>query len=133
MAIVVPEPGRLLEQWAEKYKERYRWRLRSSFQTANPFGTELASIIGGLDRLVPGMYAFSSAMAASAESPFVDIDVVDVFLLPSKAEASPRKLKSESNRGPLLRQTARCVRIHLASGWPFRSLFQTVVQLGDTS
>jgi hypothetical protein len=103
MAIVVPEPGRLLEQWAEKYRERYRWRLRSSFQTANPFGTELASIIGGLDRLVPGMYAFSSAMAASADSPFVDIDVVDVFLLPGKAEASLRKLKSESNRGPLLR------------------------------
>jgi hypothetical protein len=103
MAIVVPEPGRLLEQWAEKYKERYRWRLRSSFQKANPFGTELASIIGGLDRLVPGMYAFSSAMAASADSPFVDIDVVDVFLLPGKAEASLRKLKSESNRGPLLR------------------------------
>jgi hypothetical protein len=103
MAIVVPEPARLLEQWAKKYKERYRWRLRSSFQTANPFGTELASIIGGLDRLVPGMYAFSSAMAASADSPFVDIDVVDVFLLPGKAEASLRKLKSEPNRGPLLR------------------------------
>lgn len=103
MAIVVPEPSRLLEQWAEKYKERYRWRLRSSFQTANPFGTELASIIGGLDRLVPGMYAFSSAMAASADSPFVDMNVVDVFLLPGKAEASLRKLKSESNRGPLLR------------------------------
>ena len=31
-AIVVPEPARLLQQWADKYKERYRWRLRSSFQ-----------------------------------------------------------------------------------------------------
>jgi hypothetical protein len=103
MAIVVPEPARLLEQWAAKYKERYRWRLRSSFQTANPFGDDLASIIGGLGQLIPGTYAFSSAMAASADSPFVDIDVVDVFVLPGKTEASLRKLKSEFSRGPSLR------------------------------
>jgi len=103
MAIVVPEPARLLEQWAEKYKERYRWRLRSSFQTANPFGVELASIMGGLEQLVPGMSALTSAAAASADFPFVDIDVVDVFLLSSKAEASLRKLKSEPNRGPSFR------------------------------
>src|SRR6266568_551436 len=35
--------------------------------------------------------------------------------------------------GARVRQTARCVRIHLASGWPFQSLFQTVARLGDTS
>ena len=35
--------------------------------------------------------------------------------------------------GARVRQTARCVRIHLASGWPFQSLFQTVAWLGDTS
>jgi hypothetical protein len=103
MAIVVPEPVRLLEQWAEKYKERYRWRLRSSFQTANPFGVDLAKIIVGLEQRIPGIYAFTSAMAASADSPLVDIDVVDVFLIGIKAEASARKLTSESNRGPLLR------------------------------
>ena len=28
--------------------------------------------------------------------------------------------------GARIRQTARCVRIHLASGWPFQRLFQTV-------
>jgi hypothetical protein len=27
--------------------------------------------------------------------------------------------------GARIRQTVRCVRIHLASGWPFQSLFQT--------
>lgn len=42
--VFVPEPSRLLGQWAEKYKERYRWRLRSSFQTGNPFGTDLVDI-----------------------------------------------------------------------------------------
>jgi hypothetical protein len=30
-SVVVLEPRRLLLEWAEKYKERYRWRLRSSF------------------------------------------------------------------------------------------------------
>ncbi|HEV2961201.1 MAG TPA: hypothetical protein VG649_05195 [Candidatus Angelobacter sp.] len=103
MALVVPEPARLLEQWAEKYKERYRWRLRSSFQTANPFGVDLASILGGLEQLVPGMYALTSAMAASVDSPFVDIDVVDVLLLSGKAEASLRKLTKEPSRGPSFR------------------------------
>ena len=28
--------------------------------------------------------------------------------------------------GARIRQTARCLRVHLASGWPFQSLFQTV-------
>jgi Transposase DDE domain group 1 len=34
--------------------------------------------------------------------------------------------------GARVRQTARCVRIHLATGWPFQSLFQTVARLSDT-
>jgi hypothetical protein len=33
--ILVPAPRRLLTQWAEKYKERFRWRLRSSFLASN--------------------------------------------------------------------------------------------------
>ena len=28
--------------------------------------------------------------------------------------------------GARVRQTARCIRIHLASGWPFQSLFHEV-------
>jgi len=28
------------------------------------------------------------------------------------------------NIGARIRETTRCVRIHLASGWPFRDLFQ---------
>jgi hypothetical protein len=103
MAIVVPEPARLLAQWAEKYKDRYRWRLRSSFQTPNPFGVDVAKIIVGLNDVIPGSYAFTSAMAASVDSPFVDIDVVDVFVLPGKADVSLRKLESKANRGPSLR------------------------------
>ena len=35
--------------------------------------------------------------------------------------------------GARIRQTARCIRIHLASGWPFQSLFQTVALAFDSS
>jgi hypothetical protein len=102
-AVVVPEPSRLLEQWGEKYKERYRWRLRSSFQTSNPFGRDLQTIAEGLEQLVSNAYAFSGAMAASAEAPFVDIDVVDIFLMSSEADVRLRNLKSQPGIGPSLR------------------------------
>ena len=78
-AIVVPEPARLLQQWAEKYKERYRWRLRSSFQTGNPFGSDLTKIADGISPLLQGVYAFTGAIAATTDAPFIDIDIVDVF------------------------------------------------------
>ncbi len=35
--------------------------------------------------------------------------------------------------GARIRQTARCVRIHLASGWPFQRLFQTVALAFNSS
>ena len=79
--MIVAEPLRLLQQWGEKYKERYRWRLRSSFQTGNPFGKELAAIAEGIGPMIQGAYAFSGAIAAASDAPFVDIDVVDIFVL----------------------------------------------------
>jgi hypothetical protein len=103
MAVAIPEPKRLLLQWAEKYKERYRWRLRSSFQTGNPFGSDLVSIKCGLDPLLSGSYAFTAAAAASADAPYVDIDVVDAFVLPNKSDSSLRKLSAPENAGPSLR------------------------------
>jgi hypothetical protein len=103
-AVIVPEPGRLLEQWADKYKERYRWRLRSSFQTGNPFGSELAAIASGVSPLIQGPYAFSGAMATTGDAPFIDIDVVDVFVLGGAASAAGlRELKSQASSGPPLR------------------------------
>jgi hypothetical protein len=35
--------------------------------------------------------------------------------------------------GARFRQTARCIRVHLASGWPFQSLFQTVTLAFNSS
>lgn len=101
--IVVPEPTRLLAQWAEKYKERYRWRLRSSFQTSNPFGRDLDAISAGIQELAPGTYAFSGAMAASTEAPFVDIEVIDIFLTLTDNDSALRNLKAQTSLGPALR------------------------------
>ena len=102
-AVIVAEPVRLLQQWGEKYKERYRWRLRSSFQTGNPFGSDLADIADGIGRTIQGAYAFSGAIAAASDAPFVDIDLVDIFVLNGQLEAELRDLKSRPNTGPKLR------------------------------
>jgi hypothetical protein len=101
-AVIVPEPRRLLEQWAEKYKERYRWRLRSSFQTGNPFGSELAAIASGVGPLIQGPYAFSGAMATTRDAPFIDIDVVDVFVLNGEVGAKLRELNSQGKASAAL-------------------------------
>lgn len=101
--IVVPEPARLLQQWAEKYKERYRWRLRTSFQTNNPFGPDLATISAGIQGLAPGIHAFSGAVATSTEAPFVDIDVIDIFLAPTHEDSKLRTLDTQTPVGPALR------------------------------
>jgi len=101
--VLLPEPSRVLLEWAGKYKERYRWRLRSSFQTSNPFGRDLEGISSGIDRLAPGGYAFTGAMAASVDAPFVDVDTVDVFLMSREGGVKLRDLKSEVSVGPTLR------------------------------
>jgi hypothetical protein len=101
--IIVPEPTRLLQEWAEKYRERYRWRLRSSFQTNNPFGRDLAAINGGIQGLTQGIYAFTGAMAASTEAPFVDIEVVDIFLASTQEDSKLRTLDTQTPVGPALR------------------------------
>jgi hypothetical protein len=103
MAVVIPEPKRLLEQWAEKYKERYRWRLRSAFQTGNPFGGNLTSINRGIGPLASGPYAFTAASAAASEAPFVDLDIVDVFLLSNKSDTLLRRLGPYQNSALSLR------------------------------
>ena len=103
-SILVPEPRRLLLEWAEKYKERYRWRLRSSFETSNPFGSTLAQINTGIEALLRAPYAFTSA-AAATDAPFIDFDRVDIFLLPKQTDAKLRQLDNRppAERAPRLR------------------------------
>jgi hypothetical protein len=90
-AVLIPEPKRLLREWAEKYKERYRWRLRSSFEMISPFGAKLSDISQGLRPLLGRGYAFTGA-AASIDAPFVDVDRVEVFLADVGEDARLRRL-----------------------------------------
>jgi hypothetical protein len=93
--VVVPEPRRLLLEWAEKYEERFRWRLRSSFETSNPFGKNLNEVNIGLQSLVESPYAFTAA-AAAVDAPLIDLDRVDIFLLPNHDDAKLRQLNQSA-------------------------------------
>jgi hypothetical protein len=102
-AVLVPEPRRLLVEWAEKYKERYRWRLRSSFELPNPFGSGVSRINEQLQEELGGVYAFTAAAAASLVAPFVELDRVDIFLGSEESGVRLRKLAERESTGPKLR------------------------------
>lgn len=101
--ILVPEPRRLLTRWAEKYRERYRWRLRSAFTCPNPFGDQPRDVSKGLDSAAAGSYALTGAAAAAIDAPFVDIDCVEVFIADRDREAAFRQLKNRAGTGVDLR------------------------------
>ncbi len=90
-SVLLPEPRRLLLEWAEKYKERFRWRLRSSFQTSNPLGQTPSEINLGLQSLLTTPYVFTGA-AAATDAPFIDLDRIDIFPLPDQGDAKVRQL-----------------------------------------
>jgi hypothetical protein len=102
-AVLVPEPRRLLVEWAEKYKERYRRRLRSSLEFPNPFGGGVIQISEQLQEQVSGAYAFTAAAAASVIAPFVELDRVDIFVGSDQSGARLRKLGDRESIGPKLR------------------------------
>jgi len=103
LAVLVPEPRRLLIEWAEKYKERYRWRLRNSFEVANFFGSGVNRIGEQLQEQVRGVYAFTGAAAASLVAPFVELDRVDIFLESEETGARLRNLVERESTGAKLR------------------------------
>jgi hypothetical protein len=91
--MVVPEPRRLLTQWAEKYKERFRWRLRSSFITFNPYGLDVNAVGDGLRKEFGQLpFAFTGVAAAAALAPYLDLGTVDIFLPNTVAESQLRSL-----------------------------------------
>lgn len=99
--IVVPEPARLLQQWADKYKERYRWRLRGAVQTVNPFGANISAIAEGLQPSVSVPFAASGALAVQDVAPWVEADIVDLFIptaIPD-AKALAKRLNSFDGEG----------------------------------
>jgi len=103
--ILVPEPRRLLLRWAEKYKERYRWYLRSSFKTTNPFGENLPVISKGLAEMFGRSteFAFTGASATAITAPFVDAATIDVFVSSPEGMEKIRQYKSTVELGPNIR------------------------------
>ncbi|MGH9326434.1 MAG: type IV toxin-antitoxin system AbiEi family antitoxin [Terriglobia bacterium] len=102
--VFVPEPKRLLDTWAEKYKERSRWNLRKSFILPNPFGANLNSVRQDLDKwLDPQGYAFTGAAAANILAPFVDVDVIDVYIFDEAAARNLRARVAGPSVGPEIR------------------------------
>jgi hypothetical protein len=101
--VLVPEPKRLLDAWAAKYRERYRFRMRSSISCPNPFGQNLAAISQALGSLPVGPFAFTGPAAANVRAPFIDLDAVDVYLPQPKQTESLRDLAKRKADGPPLR------------------------------
>jgi len=100
--VLVPEPRRLLDAWATKYRERYRFRLRSSFACPNPFGQDLTAISNGLRSLSIGPFAFTGPAAANVRAPFVDLDTADVYLSsPDQAQKLRAPFKRTADGPPL--------------------------------
>lgn len=101
--IVVPERSQLLQQWAEKYKERYRWRLRRSFQTNNPFGLDLQSISQGLEQLRSTKCAFSWSNRCLNRSALRRHRCDRHFSRVNGGGCEASSLKSQPDFGPALR------------------------------
>ncbi len=125
--IAVPEPKRLLDAWAEKYKERFRWNLRKAVTLQNPFGADIKSVQAGLSNIYyasrhvfdpvpadvvagstevqqpPLCYAFTSAAATSVTAPFVEVDVIDLFIADKAAAGGLQKAITGPGTGPELR------------------------------
>ena len=101
--VLLPEPRRLLLEWADKYKERFRRRLRSSFETSNPLGKIPCEINAGLRSLLTTPYVFTGA-AAATDAPFIDLDRIDIFLLPNQDDAKlPELSQRPAQEAPKLR------------------------------
>lgn len=100
-AISVPDPKKLLLRWAEKYRERYRWGIRSSYKLRNPFGDNLTIVSKGVRSQVP-VFAFTGVAAAAKEAPFVDLNTIDV-MIPRESSAKLGTFESMPRRGTDLR------------------------------
>jgi len=99
--ISIPEPKKLLLRWAEKYRERYRWGVRSSYKLQNPFGDNLIDVAKGLRNQAP-VFAFTGVAAAIRDAPYVDLNTIDV-MVPREASIKLKPLESAPPRGPDLR------------------------------
>lgn len=102
-SVLVPEPKRLLAAWAAKYRESYRRRLQTSVTYPNPLGKDLERIGNDLKSLLLGAFAFTGPAAAVVRAPFIDLDIVDIYLPSANQKKKLRNLTGRQANGPMLR------------------------------
>jgi hypothetical protein len=102
-SVLVPEPKRLLLAWAAKYRERYRLRLRKSVTYPNPFGKDLERIGNYLESISLGAFAFTGPAAAVVRAPFIDLDIVDIYLPSANQKKQLEDLTDRQTNGPSIR------------------------------
>ncbi len=101
LQIAVPEPSQLLFRWSEKYKERYKWAKRSAWKVNNPYGLDIKSSVNKLLLDYQNLdYVITGATAANLIAPFVDIDRIDIFILPNQSKEKVFQLKDKESVGP---------------------------------
>jgi hypothetical protein len=101
MKILIPDPRQLLFRWAEKYQARYQWMQRSFWAGKNPFGFDIKSSFSGLSAMFPDLSAVvTSSSAANIIAPFVNVDRIDVFIIPDLGSPDLRQLNNEQGIGP---------------------------------
>jgi DNA-binding HxlR family transcriptional regulator len=99
--IVVPEPRQLLGRWAERYKERYKARLRGARTKPNPYRT-----LEDFTHSAPkDAFALTGPAGIYTKgAPFVSIDVIDVLVaLPDGEKAFPSGTGPAGDSGTNLR------------------------------
>ncbi|MBI5359866.1 MAG: hypothetical protein HZA48_04705 [Planctomycetes bacterium] len=100
MKIAIPEPNRLLFKWAEKYQERYKWMLRSSWLCKNSFDFDLKTSLNGLMLKFPDAdFVLTGSAAANFTAPFVNIDRIDVYVMNPGAYGELRKFAATDEKG----------------------------------
>lgn len=102
-AVLVPEPERLLKAWADKYRERYRWRLRQSFRLKRPLGETLGAVSRLLREAGITPFAITGSAAASFRAPFVDIETVDIFFPDLRIARPKSETLPPTSEGPEVR------------------------------
>jgi hypothetical protein len=102
-SVLVSEPKRLLLAWAAKYRERFRLRLRTSVTYPNPFGKDLGRIGNYLESISLGAFAFTGPAAAVVRAPFIDLDIVDIYLPSANQKKQLADLTDRQTNGPLIR------------------------------
>jgi hypothetical protein len=101
LSILVSDPGQLLFQWADKYRENYKNYLTGAIKSNNPLGFIPESTIKQFPSTMSDMkFLLTGSAAANLIAPFVNIDRIDLFDMSNSSEDLSKELNLEKSIGP---------------------------------